>query len=45
MQVKKDQEELPEEFPVIEISAKNVEGIGEAGRYVKGDVLPGRTDI
>ena len=29
MQVKKDQEELPEEFPVIEISAKNVEGIGE----------------
>ena len=24
-----DQEELPEEFPVIEISAKNVEGIGE----------------
>lgn len=26
MQVKKDQEELPEEFPVIEISAKNVEG-------------------
>ena len=27
--LKKDQEELPEEFPVIEISAKNVEGIGE----------------
>ena len=26
MQVKKDQEELPEGIPVIEISAKNVEG-------------------
>ena len=35
MQVKKDQEELPEEFPVIEISAKNVEGIGELEDTVK----------
>ena len=29
MQVTKEQEELPEEFPVIEISAKNVQGIEE----------------
>ena len=29
MQVRKEQEELPEEFPVIEISAKNVQGIEE----------------
>ena len=29
MQVTKEQEELPDEFPVIEISAKNVQGIEE----------------